>query len=208
MAAHIDDSFSIIIDDLKFTLISKSIPDYKAYLYSFDKRRGFIEDRKKIMFEVYQISSKRLLGFYSAYTSVSELGIWRICFLQSDQVERIYKFDNYIQATLIDIRLQIFINENFDLLPFVSKKHATGTKQIYSPEFLRAHPDIENDYTYIDGVNPYGAIGCTPAENDSLTNISNRFIQLFTPGLITIQQKSMFLEENYNVFYEKLYFKI
>ena len=202
MASLVDDRFSIIIDDLKFKLISKSVPDFKAYMYSFNKRTGFLEDRKKIMFEVYQVSSNRLVGFYSAYTSVSELGIWRVCFLEPGQHERIYKFDNYIQATLIDIRLQMFINAKFDLLPFVTLKDATGTKQIYSPEYLKKYPDIANDYTYIDGVNPYGAIGCTPAESDSLTNISNRFIQLFTPGLITIQQKSMFLEENYNLIQE------
>jgi hypothetical protein len=202
MASLVDDRFSIIIDDLKFTLISKSLPDFKAYMYSFNKSTGFIEDRKKIIFEVYQVSSKRLIGGYSAYTSVSELGIWRVCFLEPGQHERIYKFDNYIQATLIDIRLQMFINANFDLLPFVTVKDATGVKQIYSPEYLKRYPDVADQYTYIDGVNPYGAIGCTPAESDSLTNISNRFIPLFTPGLITIQQKSMFLEENYNLIQE------
>ena len=207
MASLVDDRFSIIIDDFKFTLISKSMPDFKAYIYSFNKSTGFIEDRKKIIFEVYQVSSKRLIGGYSAYTSVSELGIWRVCFLEPGQNERIYKFDNYIQATLIDIRLQIFINANFDLLPFVTVKDATGTKKIYPPEVLRAYPDIANDYTYIDGVNPNGAIGCVPAETDSLTNISNRFIRLFERGLITIQQKSTFLEENYNLIQES-YIKI
>ena len=93
MASLVDDRFSIIIDNFKFTLISKSIPDFKAYIYSFNRSTGFLEDRKKIMFEVYQVSSKRLIGGYSAYTSVSELGIWRVCFLEPGQHERIYKFD-------------------------------------------------------------------------------------------------------------------
>jgi len=202
MASLIDDRFSIIIDEFKFTLISKSIPDYKAYFFSFKKAEGFLEERKKLMFEVYKKDSKSLIGFYSAYTSVSELGIWRVCFLEPGQNQRIYKFDNYIQATLIDIRLQIFINENFDLLPFVSKKDATGTKRIYPAEVLRDNPDIANDYSYINGVNPNGVIGCSPAGSQPLINISNRFIQLFETDLITIEQKSRFLEENYNLIQE------
>jgi hypothetical protein len=34
MASLVDDRFSIIIDDLKFTLISKSIPDFTPFLIS------------------------------------------------------------------------------------------------------------------------------------------------------------------------------
>lgn len=198
MASLVNDRFSIIIDNFSFTLISKSAPDSKAYLFSFDKTKGLIEDRKKIMFQSRNLITSATQT-YSAYTSVSELGMWRLCFLHPGRVENIYKFDNYIQATLLDIRLQIFINQNFDLLPFVSVRDATGIKQIYSKAFLKANPDIENDYTYIDGINPNGIISCLPAQPSNLAAIKNRYIPLFPAGLTTLEQKSSFLEENYNL---------
>lgn len=198
MASLVDDRFSIIIDKFRFTLISKSMPDSKAYLFSFDKTKGLLEDRKKIMFQSRNLITS-VTQNYNAYTSVSELGMWRLCFLQPGKNERINKFDNYIQATLLDIRLQIFINENFDLLPFVSVKDATGIKQIYSKAFLKAHPDIENEYTYINGINPNGIISCLPSLPHNRGEIEKRFIPLFSPGLRTLEQKSSFLEENYNL---------
>ena len=190
--------FSITIDNFQFTLISKSVADSKAYLFSFDKTKGLIEDRKKIMFQSRNLTSN-LIQNYQAYTSVSELGMWRLCFLQPGKIERINKFDNYIQATLLDIRLQIFINENFDLLPFVSVSDATGVKQIYSKEFFKTYPDFENDYTYIDGINPNGIISCLASLPRNRADIEKRFIPLFPPGLRTLEQKSSFLEENYNL---------
>jgi hypothetical protein len=198
MTSLVNDRFSITIDKFSFTLISKSVPDSKAYLFSFDKTKGLIEDRKKIMFQSRNLITSATQT-YSAYTSVSELGMWRLCFLHPGRVENIYKFDNYIQATLLDIRLQIFINQNFDLLPFVSVRDATGIKQIYSKAFLKANPDIENDYTYIDGINPNGIISCLPAQPSNLATIKNRYIPLFPSGLKTLEQKSSFLEENYNL---------
>jgi hypothetical protein len=192
------DRFSIAIDNFQFTLISKSVADSKAYLFSFDKTKGLLEDRKKIMFQSRNLATS-IIQNYQAYTSVSELGMWRLCFLQPGKIERINKFDNYIQATLLDIRLQIFINENFDLLPFVSERDATGVKQIYPKAFLRAHPDIENDYTYIDGINPNGIISCLPSLPRNRVEIEKRFITLFPPSLKTLVQKSSFLEENYNL---------
>ena len=131
MTSLVNDRFSITIDKFSFTLISKSVPDSKAYLFSFDKTKGLIEDRKKIMFQSRNLITSATQT-YSAYTSVSELGMWRLCLLQSNNINNFYKFDNYIQATFLDIRLQNFININFDLLPFVSVRDATGIKNILS----------------------------------------------------------------------------
>jgi len=200
MSSLVDDRFSIMIDNFKFTLISKSVPDSKAYLFSFDetKTQGTFSDRKKIMFQSQNLTTSKK-QIYNAYTSVSELGMWRLCLLQSNNVDNFYKFDNYIQATLLDIRLQIFINMNFDLLPFVSKRDATGLKNILSAEMKRLYPEIIKDYAYISGINPNGIISCLPTEPQNLIDIENRFIPLFPAGLKTLEQKSSFLEENYNL---------
>ena len=198
MASHVGDIFSITIDDFRFTLISKSVPDFRSYLFSFDKTKGVNEERKKIMFQSQNLTTSIIEKHY-AYTSVSELGMWRLCFLQPGRVENIYKFDNYIQATLLDIRFQIFINKNFDLLPFVSEIDATGTKNILSAKVKSLYPKESKDYDYIAGINPHGIIGCSPAQPNHQRDIENRFIPLFSPGLITLQQKSSFLEEKYNL---------
>lgn len=200
------DRFSITIDNFKFTLISKSVPDSKGYLFSFDKTKGVVEERKKIIFQSRNLTTSQTQIYY-AYTSVSELGMWRLCFLQSDNVNALYKFDNYLQSTLLDIRLQIFINDNFDLLPFVSKRDATGIRYILSPEMKRQHPEIIKDYTYTDGINPNGIISCLPTQPQQRIDIENRFIPLFPEGLRTFAQKSGFLEENYNLI-EDSYHKI
>ena len=201
MASLIDDRFSIIIDDFRFTLISKSVADSKAYLFSFDRTKGTFSDRQKIMFQSQNLTTSIIQICY-AYTSVSELGIWRLCFLQSDNVNNFYKFDNYIQATLLDIRLQNFININFDLLSFVSKRDATGIKNILSEEIKRAYPEDVIDYEYISGINPNGIISCSLTQLQDRIYIEKRYIPLFSPGLLSLEQKSRFLEENYNLIQE------
>ena len=195
------DRFSTIIDDFRFTLISKSVPDSKAYLFSFDRTKGTFSDRQKIMFQSQNLTTSIIQICY-AYTSVSELGIWRLCFLQSDNVNNFYKFDNYIQATLLDIRLQNFININFDLLPFVSVRDATGIKNILSEEIKRAYPEDAIDYEYISGINPNGVISCSPTQLQDRIYIEKRYIPLFSPGLISLEQKSRFLEANFNLIQE------
>ena len=201
MASLIDDRFSIIIDDFRFTLISKSVADSKAYLFSFDRTKGTFSDRQKIMFQSQNLTTSIIQICY-AYTSVSELGIWRLCFLQSDNVNNFYKFDNYIQATLLDIRLQNFININFDLLPFVSVRDATGIKNILSEEIKRAYPEDAIDYEYISGINPNGVISCLPTQLQDRIYIEKRYIPLFSPGLLSLEQKSRFLEANFNLIQE------
>jgi len=192
-------TLSIRIEHLTFVLISKSVADNKGYVYVIDSTKGVIEERNKIIFEVYDDKGINL-GVYNAYSSVSELGIWRLCFVSKDDIQHIEKFDNYIQATLLDVRLQAFINENFHLLPFVTKADASGTQLILTKAQLASDPDKEI-YTYLDGVNPNGIITCPVTTTESY-EINKRDIQIFRPTLITLQQKSDFLEDNYNLITE------
>jgi hypothetical protein len=203
MVSLVDDRFSINIDNFKFTLISKSVPDNRGYILSFDKTKGILEDRKKIMFQSQNLTTS-ITQNYNAYTSVSELGMWRLCFLEPTNVSSIYKFDNYIQSTLLDIRLQLFINNNFDLLPFISEGDATGTRRILTEEIKQLYPEVAKDYEYIEGINPTGVIACIPTPEIALIpgtpkSIVGRWIPIFLPNLKKIQEKSSFLEKNYNL---------
>ena len=215
MAAIVDNDFSIIIDDFKFTLISKTVPDEKAYYYDILQQEGYIEDRKKVMFNVFNKYSNDFIGTYNVYTSVSELGVWRLCFLDPLEYIRIHKFDNYIQATLIDIRLQVFINSKFNLLPFVSMDDSTG-KRLKNVDRLLNYLETTltrsqfeervKAFTYTEN-NPNGTIGCSKYTDKDRNSINNRYIILFRSDTQLIEEKSKFLEENYNLI-ENSYVKI
>lgn len=172
---------TIDIDDYRFTLISKTNGDGKAYMY--DLKNGFVEDRNKVVIESEKIENPGEKQRFYAYTSVSELGIWRFCI--ANQKGHLQKFDNYIQATLLDIRLQSFINENFHSLPFAEFKDT------------RTRPELKDST-----VNPNGAISCL-SDFDTFTRlsgrISNRWIPIFPPNLLRIEDKSNFLKSNYNL---------
>ena len=173
-------SLSVDIDDYRFTLISKTIGDGKAYDYN--STNGFIEDRNKVVIESEKIETHEKQRFY-AYTSVSELGIWRYCI--ANQSGHLQKFDNYIQATLLDIRLQSFINEHFRSLSFAETKD-THTR-----------PRLKNST-----VNPNGVISCLSVR-DTFTRISghilNRWIPIFPPNFLKMEDKSNFLRSNYHL---------
>ena len=124
-----DSGKSIIIDDYKFTLISKTEASSKGY-YNKNYHTIILEERKKVVITSQNIKTGEEKRFF-AYTSVSQLGTWRLCILEPNN--RLNKFDNYIQATLIDIRLQNFINMNFDLLPY-SESSDTFTRRLVENE--------------------------------------------------------------------------
>jgi hypothetical protein len=56
------------------------------------------------------------------YRSNSELGFWRLCVTDDEHKGHWYKGIDYVQSTFIDIRLQVFINENISYF---------GKKKIY-----------------------------------------------------------------------------
>jgi len=178
--ATVSPTLSVDIDDYRFTLISRTIGDGNVYMY--DSRNGFLEDRNKVVIESEKIETREKQRFY-AYTSVSELGIWRYCI--ANRTGHLQKFDNYIQATLLDIRLQSFINEHFRSLPFAETKDTHTRPQL-------------KDST----VNPNGAISCL-SDPDTFTRVSgrilNRWIPIFPPNLLRIEDKSNFLRSNYHL---------
>ena len=217
-----DFDLSIIIDDFKFTLISKTVASNKGY-YCEKYHFAIQEERKKVV-----ITSEKIGGgteglsvgekkrFY-AYSSVSQLGTWRLCIL--DEQNRLLKFDNYIQATLLDVRLQNFININFDFLPYADSTD-TFSRRFTDIERNQIIQELEENnvdkteieriieaYTYEEGVNPNGVISCLVDKNDILSYVINgrwKTIFPFVLNLVTMKDKSDFIEFNYNLVRDSL----
>jgi hypothetical protein len=183
----------ISIDRFTFVLISKTVADNKGYItthFQGDEsiyNNPFTETRNKVIFESYPTGRNHEKKILYAYTSISELGLWRLCYIQG---ETLLKFDNYTQATLLHIKLQQFINDNFDKLPF-----ATDT---FSRKII--HEDIEiygvDIPEYTEGINDYGAIACISPEDIDEENIENRYISFFPSSARSIKSKSDYFKDN------------
>jgi hypothetical protein len=170
MNISIPHEYSIVIDDYKFIIMSKNIPDFNEYI---DKdileqieqikdpkkkklkknQNTFIEDRYKIYFIVEDKSGKKE-DLY-AYTSISQMLCWRICFLTYEDYLILEKFHNYKQDTILDLRLQKYIWEVFDELPYATEPH---TK-------------YKNPSNTSDGQNPNGIIKCPVFDINNRANI-------------------------------------
>ena len=107
----------IQINNYIFTLISKSVGnDDEANSYMFGET-NIIEDRNKVIFSSLDtITGNTIIN--SAYASVSDGGLWRLCYFINNKPD---KFINYLQDTQIHIELQQFIYKHFDSLDFVKK---------------------------------------------------------------------------------------
>ena len=86
------------------------------------------EHRFKLFFKSKNNITNEINELY-AYTSISEIFCWRICFIGSGG--SLSKFDNYIQATILDFRLQSFIWEVFPSLPYVNEQNIQYEKLGY-----------------------------------------------------------------------------
>jgi hypothetical protein len=195
----IEKTFSIIIDDYTFYIISKNVPNkyvkyinkgYKEfqdnlkkltneYMKLYEeykklnvdselksellKRKKEINDIKVKIKKFNSLNENRFKLFFKsknnitneinelyAYTSISEMFCWRICFLRSGGT--LNKFDNYIQATILDFRLQSFIWEVFPSLPYVNEQNTQYEKFDYISydeySTLYRDYDIPNDIPY------------------------------------------------------------
>jgi hypothetical protein len=93
----------IDIDDFRFSLKNKKIlrdeyDNVSRYFIDFISKNNITKEEINL----------------TAYTSISEIGCLRVCFTVNDSIS---KFDNYVQSTIIDLRLQKFIFDNIDLIP-------------------------------------------------------------------------------------------
>ena len=98
----------IIIDNFEFKLISKSVMTKDTDYY-------------KVEIISINLTTREQTTFY-AYISQSGT-VWRFCSKRPGN--SIEKYDNYIQATILDFRLQSFIFSNYDSLPLYSQPKIT-----------------------------------------------------------------------------------
>ena len=120
---------SITIDKYIFTIIGKSINDNNPKYFNYYSSNMISETRNKLRIESESLSDKTKIRF-NLYTSVSELFCWRLCF-NTRSGSKIEKFDNYIQATIINFRLQKYIWEHFDEFPYIQKNESN-----ISPKYI------------------------------------------------------------------------
>lgn len=165
LISEVPEQLQCVIDDYTFYLLWKSICD-NGRNYVDNTRfpgvnfRGFLEERYKITF----ISRNNLTGvlnIYNCYTSVSELGLWRLCFTKEERPQALNKFNNYIQATTIDIRLQQFFYEHYQDLQYVPWHYVSSEFYFNRYRLIR----------HASPVNTNGAIPCKQA-----TAYENRLI--------------------------------
>jgi hypothetical protein len=142
---------SIEIDGILFTLLSKSVADNLVYEINkktrdlhYDNYRAagripFIEnDRDIVKFTSKSSEGEKILY---GYRSTSELGVWRLGYLEARFCD-LNKFTlDYVQGTLLHVLLQKLINENFHKLPFITEDES-GTKLVVNalPQFAGKLP--------------------------------------------------------------------
>lgn len=67
------------------------------------------------------INNNNEITYFSVYGSNTEFGIWRL--VAGDSVKRpFYKGDDYVQQTMIDIKLQLFINKEINLVTAITRE--------------------------------------------------------------------------------------
>ena len=167
---EVPESLQCVIDGYTFYLLWKSICDngtnlVDETLFPGFEYNGFIEERYKITFISRNNASISInLNIYNCYTSVSELGLWRLCFTKEENPHALNKFNNYIQATIIDIRLQQFFYEHYEDLKYVPLHYVS------SKFYFNRYRLISNN----SPLNPNGAIPCkqvTAYENRLINNV-------------------------------------
>ena len=170
---------SIEIDGIRFTLLCKSVADNLTYKINEETRPDAWGCHRDIGFtridnlrDIVKFTSTSIRGTKTlyAYRSTSELGIWRLGYLERKRCSLNEFSLDYVQGTLLHHLLQKFINENFETLPFISEPEGkpkpgsgSGTiletsnlnlynkglteAQIHDPEFLKTHKFILLDFS-------------------------------------------------------------
>lgn len=177
---------SIQIDDYEFTLLNKKILR--------DPETGIVE---RIFIDF--ISKNNITNTeinLTAYTSISELGCLRVCFVEAKQY--ISKFDNYVQSTIMDFRLQKFIMSNINTLQEID-----FSEQIPCPQKNSISIDLINNR----GINlnslttnrNKSTTQNTPLKSNEISNINISeppSLSLFNPDLIS---DILWNEDNFDI---------
>jgi hypothetical protein len=141
---------SIEIDGILFTLLCKSEADNLTYEINVESRAADFQCHREAGLTKFIRNVRDIVKFTStrregteiltktlyAYRSTSELGIWRLGYLERRYCALNKFSQDYVQGTLLHHLLQKLINENFKSLPFISEDES-GTKLVVNalPEF-------------------------------------------------------------------------
>ena len=190
-----ESEYAITIDDYKFIIIGKSINDNNPEFLNYYKSGSIIEfeDRNKLRIKSVNLTTGEIL-IYNLYTSVSEMFCWRLCFIKPESENVFNKFDNYIQATLIDLRLQKYIWDNFDSFAFIGNKEANISSEkiskfTYDNENLLI--DILNTENETDTLNDLLDDDLLDIENLTKKNKKEKLNEI-----ICKKQKEMYVKQN------------
>jgi len=161
-------------------LLSRSINDGSKYLYQegiqegcTSNTKGFIETRNKVLIQ--SVSNKTKKGMkFMAYTSLSELGCWRLCFIRTSDCG-LDKFDNYLQATQIHPELQKFIWKKWDTIPYAKIRHTRHKTMKLKIEKNKSHK-----HGIYSGFNKHGSLPCQLTTEDIRSEIVDRGISFNT----------------------------
>lgn len=191
--AKSEDKLSIKIDDITFIVLNKSLINE----YIFEKQEHTC-DTKRLYINYKSIDNNGIENTYVAYTSISELFCWRLCY-GSRGDRNIYKFNNYVQSTILDFRLQKYIWEIFLKIPlkgYIDGEY-TSVKEI-NKEVAFARP------VQVSSAPIIGAICCPYLQNTPQDRVISDYIiqRLKTIEGIELYDKiymSNFLEKYYNL---------
>ena len=191
--AKSEDILSIKIDDIIFIILNKSLINE----YIFEKQEHTC-DTKRLYINYKSIDNNGNENTYVAYTSISELFCWRLCY-GSELDRNIFKFNNYIQSTILDFRLQKYIWEIFLKIPlkeYIDGEY-TSIKEI-NKEVAFSRP------VQVSSAPTIGAICCpyiknTPQDRDMCEYIAQRLKTI--EGIKSYDKIDMsnFLEKYYNL---------
>ena len=97
------------------------------------KSKFILFDRRYINYNVIEFQTNKLLHCLTAYTSSSQVGSWRLCMTEAGN--RLNKFDDYVQSTVIHWLLSKFFAENFysPTLPWASEPNGGDSIRTKDP---------------------------------------------------------------------------
>jgi len=132
------------------------------------------------------INNNNEITYFSVYGSNTEFGIWRL--VAGDSRKRpFYKGDDYVQQTMIDVKLQLFINKEINLVTAITResdfKIYTDNEYSNSLEFITGGKNNPLTIAHIDDrsrqlrIEPFIAYNSIP---ENLCAFENDRVQLVT----------------------------
>jgi hypothetical protein len=196
-------SLTISIDGIEFTLLRKT---------NYDDRYKEVVNVESIIVEDDDEIQK--YNFW-VYRSNSELGLWRLCI---NLRGKFHKGPDYIQSTLIHIELQHFINENIELIPFVSNNgkiklcsyKSLITDVIDDKEEREIHEEPFLTLDNLDRKTSSPRIGCGHIPSGYTDREINEFLHVFSEEfeeLFTIKNVEKMISNYDFVFEESLFIR-